>query len=118
MSASMIAYPAAIDGGAVWMPRPTSMERDGAHWSPCPCVPGVTTASGRGPGPVQGALGCRNVPVTAIGPPAAPVERYMIRWASAGSAPPFITSGRLGVMVIGWVRMIAPGSVGSSAGGT
>ena len=55
--------------------------------------------------------------MTAIGLPAAPVERYMIRWASASSAPPFARSGMLGVMVMGSVRMIAPGSVGSSAGG-
>ena len=93
------------------------MDLDGAHWSPWPCVPGVTTASGRGPGPAHGVLGWRYVPVTAIGPPAAPVERYMIRWASAGRAPPFARSGKLGVMVMGSVRMTVPGSAGRSAGG-
>ena len=55
----MIEYPAAIEGGAVETPSPTSMDLDGAHWSPWPCVPGVTTASGRGPGPPHGALGWR-----------------------------------------------------------
>ena len=48
---------------------------DGAHWSPWPCVPTASEASGRGPVPAHGRVECITVPLTATGPPAAPVDR-------------------------------------------
>ena len=55
----MSSYPNPTPGGSVRTVARFWNVLDGAQWSAWPWVPGAMTASGRDPGPLQGARGCR-----------------------------------------------------------
>ncbi len=73
-----------------WLP-----ERDGAHWSPWPRVPGANTMVGRSPLPVHGRCGSNTVPVTGVATPSERVEPYVKVVARAPVADDICATGWL-----------------------
>ena len=104
-----------IDGFCGSMPSIVDPSRDGAHWSPCPTVPGPMTMVGRAPSPVHSAMGSMTMPVTAVGTPLLSVEVYMNRSALPGHGPS--TLGSVTYRSIGSRRMTDPGAAGICSGG-